>query len=37
VLHASHPTAMVDYYVNAFEQQNSGVRVELITAAPVTS
>jgi len=31
VLYASHPTAMVDYYVKAFEQQNPGVKVELIT------
>ena len=31
VLYASHPTAMVDYYVKAFEQQNPGTKVELIT------
>ena len=31
VLYASHPTAMVDYYVKGFEQQNPGVKVELIT------
>lgn len=31
VLYASHPTAMVDFYVKAFEQHNPGVKVELIT------
>jgi iron(III) transport system substrate-binding protein len=31
VLYASHPTAMVDHYVKAFEQQNPGVKIELIT------
>jgi iron(III) transport system substrate-binding protein len=31
VLYASHPTAMVDYYIKGFEQQNPGVKVELIT------
>ena len=31
VLYASHPTAMVDHYVKAFEQAYPGVKVELIT------
>ena len=31
VLYASHPTEMVDHYVKAFEKENPGVKVELIT------
>lgn len=31
VLYASHPTEMVDYFVKAFEKENPGVKVELIT------
>lgn len=31
VLYASHPTEMVDFYVKAFEKENPGVKVELIT------
>lgn len=31
VIYASHPTEMVDYFVEAFEEENSGLKVELIT------
>ncbi len=31
VLYASHPTEMVDTFVKAFEKENPGVKVELIT------
>lgn len=31
VIYASHPTEMVDHFVSAFEEENSGLNVELIT------
>lgn len=31
VIYASHPTEMVDYFVAAFEEENPGLDVELIT------
>lgn len=31
VLYSSHPIEMVDYYISAFEAENPGVRVDLIT------
>ncbi len=31
ILYASHPTDMVDFFVKAFEEENPGVKVELIT------
>lgn len=31
VIYASHPTEMVDYFVAAFEEENEGLDVELIT------
>ncbi len=31
VLYASHPTEMVDFFIKAFEKENPGVKVELIT------
>lgn len=31
VLYSSHPTEMVDFFVQAFEEENPGVKVELIT------
>ena len=31
VIYASHPTEMVDFFVKAFEKENGGIKVELIT------
>lgn len=31
VLYSSHPIEMVDYYISAFEAENPGVKVDLIT------
>lgn len=31
VVYASHPTEMVDYFVKAFEDENPGVHVDLVT------
>ena len=31
LIYASHPTEMVDFFVKAFEKENGGIKVELIT------
>ena len=31
VIYASHPTEMVDYFVDAFEEENPGISVDLVT------
>lgn len=31
VIYASHPTEMVDYFVDAFEKENEGISIDLVT------